>query len=108
VEHLYPAVGWMRSGHQSIRLRVADQFERLVRERDRPRFAELFHHFGEDEAEGDAASIQVVVAERIVDVDLVPEIKDCVAAQLGEGFGVRPLAERAFETQLLPRCASTV
>jgi hypothetical protein len=71
-----------------------------VREGDRPGLLEFVDDFGEHETERNAAGVQVVVAERIVDVDLVPQIDDGVAAQLRERLGVGVPADRAFQPQL--------
>jgi hypothetical protein len=100
VEDLLLRVLGVRAGHEQIRLRIADQLERLVREGDRPRLLELLDQLGEHEPERNAGGIGFVVAEGVLHVDLVPEIEDGVAPQLGQLVIVRVLADGPFETEL--------
>ena len=63
---------------------------------------QLFDELGEHEAERHAARVQVVIAESILDVHLVPQVNDRVAAQLGQLLVIGPFANRAFEPELRP------
>ena len=92
----------MRADRELVGLRVADQLERLVRERDRPRLAQLLRDRGEDEAEGNAAVVLEVVAERAVHVALVPQVDHRVPAHVGGLRAVGLRSTPAFEPQRRP------
>jgi hypothetical protein len=100
VEDLLLGVLGMRAGHEQIRLRIADQLERLVREGDRPWLPELLDQLGEHEPEWSAGRVGLVIAEGVLHIDLVPEIDDGVALQLGQLGVVGVLADGPFEAEL--------
>ena len=69
-------------------------------EGDRPWLLQLFHELGEHESERHTGRVQIVIAERIVDIDLIPQVEDGVASQLRQLLVIRRLADDPFEPEL--------
>ncbi len=66
MEDLARRVLGVRALREQVRLRVEHQLEHFVRERDAPRLVEALRQLREHEAVGDAAVVELVVAERIL------------------------------------------
>ncbi len=58
--------------NEQVRLRIRHEFERLMRQGDGPRLADFLSDLGEYETKGDATIILEVVADRVLDVRLIP------------------------------------
>jgi hypothetical protein len=108
VRHLVPmkdrlvCIGGVRSHDKQVDLWIGDQFERLVGKRHTPRFAQLLGELGEDKSIWNSTCVLVVIAQGIVDVGLVPQVENRVAAQI-EHF---QLARGLLATPLQPQRGS--
>jgi hypothetical protein len=99
VKYLSLGVSGMRTRDQAVGLGVPYELQRFMRERDRPRLIKFFHELREHESEWNTARVEVVVPQRVVHIDVVPQVDDRVAAKLWESVGVRVLPDGALEAQ---------
>ena len=89
----------VRSLHEEVGFRIADQLQPFMGERDRPVFAELGGEIREDEPVRDATVVLIVIAECIFHVGLVPHVNDGVAAHVGEILFAGTFLTPTFQAQ---------